>query len=60
MMMTVVYSLSGHDEKARAEADEVLRIQPKLTLDKFKKKVTYKNKSDAEKFLSALRKAGLK
>jgi adenylate cyclase len=60
VMMAAVYSLSGHDEKARAEADEVLRIQPKLTLEKFKKKVTYKNKSDAEKFLGALRKAGLK
>jgi len=60
VMMTVVYSLSGHDEKARVEADEVLRIQPKFTLDKFKKKVTYKNKQDAEKFLSALHKAGLK
>ena len=59
MMTTVVYSLSGHDEKARAEADEVLRIQPKFTIGKFKKKVTYKNKSDAEKFFGALRKAGI-
>ncbi len=60
MMMTVVYSLSGHDEKARTEADEVLRIQPKFSLEKFKKKVTYKKEADREKFLGALRKAGLK
>ncbi len=60
MMMTVVYSLSGQDEKARAEAAEVLRIQPKITLDKFKKKLTYKRKVDSERFLGALRKAGLK
>jgi len=59
MMMTVVYSLSGQDEKARAEADEVLRIQPKFTIDKFKKKLTYKREVDREKFLSALHKAGL-
>jgi adenylate cyclase len=60
MMMTVVYSLSGHDEKARAEADEMLRIQPKFTIDKFKKKLTYKRQTDRERFLGALRKAGLK
>jgi len=60
MMMTVVYSLSGQDEKARAEADEVLRIQPKLSLEKFKKKLTYKREEDRERFLGALRKAGMK
>jgi len=60
MMMTVVYSLSGHDEKARIEADEVLRIQPKFTLDKFKKKLTYKREVDRERFLGASRRAGLK
>jgi len=59
VMMTVVYSLSGHDEKARVEADEVLRIQPKFTIDKFKKKVTYKKETDREKLLGALRKAGI-
>jgi len=57
VMMTVVYSWSGRDKEAQAEAAEVLRIQPKFTIGKFKKKVTYKNKSDAEKFFSALRKA---
>jgi len=59
-MMTVVYSLSGQDDKARDEADEVLRIQPKFTLDIFKKKLTYKRDVDRELFLSSLRKAGLK
>jgi adenylate cyclase len=60
VMMAAVYSLSGHDEKARIEADEVLRIQPKFTLEKFKKKATYKKETDREKLLGALRKAGLK
>ena len=59
MMMTVVYSLSGQDEKAQTEADEVLRIQPKFTVEKFKKKLTYKKKEDREQFLGALSKAGL-
>jgi adenylate cyclase len=59
MIMAVVYSFSGRDEEARAEAAEVLRIQPKLTLKGFEKKLTYKREEDREKFLDALRKAGL-
>jgi adenylate cyclase len=59
MMMAVVYSLSGRDEQARAEATEVLRIQPKFTVKGFEKRLTYKRKEDGEKFLNALRKAGL-
>jgi adenylate cyclase len=60
MMMAVIYSLSGREEEARAEAAEVLRISPKFTIAKFEKKLTYKKKADREQFLGALRKAGLK
>ena len=60
MMMTVVYSWSGQEEKARSEAAEVIRIQPKFSLEKFEKKLTYKREVDKERFLGALRKAGLK
>ena len=59
MMMTVVYSLSDRDKDAQAEAAEVLRIQPKFTLDKFKKKLTYKREVDRERFLGALHMAGI-
>jgi len=59
VLMTQVYSWSGHDEKARAEAAEVLRILPKFSLKKWEKKVTYKKETDNEKILGALRKAGL-
>jgi adenylate cyclase len=59
LMMTVVYSLSGRDKQAQAELAEVLRIQPKFTLKGFEKKLTYKKEEDREKFLGALRKAGL-
>jgi hypothetical protein len=59
-MMTVVYSLSGRDEEARAEAAEVLRIQPKFSFQKVEKKHLYRKKADREQFLGALRKAGLK
>ena len=59
-MMTAVYSFSGRDEEAQAEAAEVLRIQPKFSLEQFEKKLTYKREEDKEQLLSALRKAGLK
>jgi adenylate cyclase len=58
--MTAIYSLSGRDEEARLQAAEVLRIQPKFSLKKFEKKVKYKEKTDRERYIGALRKAGLK
>jgi tetratricopeptide (TPR) repeat protein len=52
IMMTVVYSYSGRNEEARAEAAEVLRLNPKFSLEKYEKKFS-------EHMISALRKAGL-
>jgi len=60
MMMTAAYSFSGRDEKARAEAAEMLRIQPRFSLEQLEKKLTYKREEDKERLLGALRKAGLK
>jgi len=60
VVMTAVYSFSGRDEEARAEAAEVLSIQPKFSLEQFEKNVTYKREENRERLLSALRKAGLK
>jgi len=57
LMMTMVYSESGRLEEARAEAEEVLRINPKFSVDKWEKAATSANK---EQFVAALRKAGLK
>ncbi len=60
IMMAVVYVFSGHEEEARTEANEVLRINPKFSLDKLAKTLTYKKKTDRERLLGALHKAGLK
>jgi adenylate cyclase len=59
VMMTVVYSMSGRNEAARAEAAEVLRIQPKFSVEKSAMRCRYKQKIDCEQFYSALSKAGL-
>ena len=53
IMMTVVYSWSGRDEEARAEAAELLRINPNFSLERFAKRA-------GPKLTDALRKAGLK
>jgi hypothetical protein len=60
LFMAAVYSRAERDEEARIEAAEVLRINPKFSLEKFAKSVTYKNQEDKERLISALRKAGLK
>ena len=53
------YSLAGCEEEARAEVSEVLRIQPKFSLDSFAKRVAFKNKADIDRLVGVLRKAGL-
>jgi adenylate cyclase len=60
LFSAVVYSFSGRDEEARVKAAEVLKINPKFSLEKYAKRCTYKNKTDCERLESALRKAGLK
>jgi adenylate cyclase len=59
LFMAQVYSWSGRDEKARAEAAEVLRIQPKFSVKKWEKRLKYKRQEDIDRAISALRKAGL-
>jgi adenylate cyclase len=60
LALTVAYSLSGRDEDARATAVEVLRIEPKFSLEKFSKSLHFKNQADTDSTVDALRKAGLK
>jgi adenylate cyclase len=57
--LAATYSLADRDEEARAEASEVLRIQPKFSLDSYAKRVAFKNKADIDRIVGALRKVGL-
>ncbi len=54
------YSSLGRNEEARAEAEEVRRIAPKFSLDYFEKITPTKNRVGLERYIDALRKAGLK
>jgi adenylate cyclase len=61
LFMAAFYSRAGRDKEARIEAAEVLRINPKFSLERYAKTVTYKNQEDVERTINApLRKAGLK
>jgi adenylate cyclase len=60
LFLAAAYSQAGRDEQARIEAAEVLKINPKFSLEKFAQNVTYKNQEDKERLISALRQAGLK
>jgi TolB-like protein/predicted Zn-dependent protease len=54
------YASSGQEEEARAEMKETLRINPKLSLKGVRKRLPMKKQSDRDRWLEALRKAGLK
>jgi TolB-like protein/Tfp pilus assembly protein PilF len=58
--LVITYSSMGREKEARAEAAEVLRIDPKFSLDYFAKTVPLKDQSQIDKGVDALRKAGLK
>ena len=50
----------GEEREARAEAAEVVRINPKFSLDYYRKTMPYKNQPLLDRLVAALRKAGLK
>ena len=54
------YSMMGREKEARAEAAEVLRIDPKFSLDYHAKTLPLKDQSKIEIVVNSLRKAGLK
>jgi adenylate cyclase len=61
VVLAAAYSLTGRTEDARARAAEVLKINPKFSLEDIVENDYYDFlKADKECFINALRKAGLK
>ena len=54
------YIMMGRKKEARAEAAEILRIFPKFSVDSWAKNSPYKDQSETDKVVNAVRKAGLK
>jgi adenylate cyclase len=60
LTLAAVYSELGREAEARAEAAEVLRINPQFSLEVHKEREPIKDPAMLERHLAALRKAGLK
>ena len=58
--LAACYSSLNRQAEAESAAKEVLRINPKFMLELYTKTLPYKNKADIERYVAALRKAGLK
>jgi adenylate cyclase len=57
--LAACYISLDRNAEATAAAKEVLRINPKFSLESYAKTLPYKNKVDIERYVAALRKAGL-
>ena len=58
--LTAIYGLMGREKEARAEAEEVIRLNPEFSLERHAKEIPYKNQAAKDLYIEALRKAGLK
>ncbi len=58
--LTTTYIWMGREKEARAEAAEVLRINPKFSVDSHAMMLSFKDQSVNDRVVAALRKAGLK
>jgi len=56
--LAAIYSIAGREEEARAEAEEVLRIDPEFSLNQYANRTPWR-KAELEPWIAALRKAGL-
>jgi tetratricopeptide (TPR) repeat protein len=58
--LAATYILMGDKESARAAAAEVLKTHPNFSVKHFVNGIPFKKKSENERLIDALRKAGLK
>ena len=58
--LLVSYSELGRDAEARAELAEIRRLNPNVNLEWYRRVMPFKDPADLERYLTALRKAGLK
>lgn len=58
--LAVTYSMMEREKEASVEAAQVLRINPKFSVDSWAKMLPHKDQSQKDKIINALQKAGLK
>ena len=57
--LAAIYSELGREAEARAEVAEVLRLSPHHSLEVLKQRLPYKDPALLDRYIAALRKAGL-
>ena len=60
LQLAATFMLMGKEEEARLHAAEVLRIDPKFSLERYSKTLPWKNREEVDRVIDAARKAGLK
>ena len=60
VVLASTYNMAGREKEAREAAAEVLRINPKFSLEQFAKIHPYKDPAAKDRYIESLRKAGLK
>jgi adenylate cyclase len=55
-----IYSQSGNMDQAREQAQEIMRLNPGFSLERFANTFPQKNQVVKQRYIDALRKAGLK
>lgn len=60
IVLASTYSMAGREKEARESAAEVLKINPKFSIEKLEQIHPYKDIPEKERYFNALRKAGLK
>jgi adenylate cyclase len=60
LVLAATYSMLGQEDRARAEASEVLRIEPRFSMERLAKARPHIDPDNTARFADALRKAGLK
>ena len=57
--LTITYFLSGHNQEGRAQAKEVLKLNPRFSFQGYAKSLQFKNPADKMQLIDALKKAGV-
>ena len=60
LALSTAFASDGREREACLEAEEVLRIEPKFSLERYAKALAFKNQAARDRIVTLLRKAGLK
>jgi adenylate cyclase len=60
LVLAAVYASMGREKETRAEASEVLRIDPTFSGESYARRIPYRDQKATDNWVSAMRKAGLK